>query len=29
MTREALDHIRRNYLVETVIKHPQRIGEFL
>lgn len=24
MTREALDYIRRNYLVETVIKHPQR-----
>ncbi|CAN5572331.1 hypothetical protein BH10PSE18_BH10PSE18_32860 [soil metagenome] len=24
ITREALDYIRRNYLVETVIKHPQR-----
>lgn len=24
ITREALDHIRRNYLIETVIKHPQR-----
>ena len=24
MAREALDYIRRNYLTETVIKHPQR-----
>ena len=24
MTREALDYIQRNYLRETVIKHPQR-----
>ena len=24
MTREALDYIQRNYLNETVIKHPQR-----
>lgn len=24
MTREALDYVQRNYLVETVIKHPQR-----
>ena len=24
MTREALDYIQRNYLQETVIKHPQR-----
>jgi len=24
MTREALDYIRRNYLNETVIKHPDR-----
>ena len=24
MAREALDFIRRNYLIETVIKHPQR-----
>jgi len=24
MTREALDYIQRNYLFETVIKHPQR-----
>lgn len=24
MTREALDYIQRNYLHETVIKHPQR-----
>lgn len=24
ITREALDYIQRNYLVETVIKHPQR-----
>ena len=23
-TREALDYIQRNYLHETVIKHPQR-----
>ena len=24
MTREALDYIRRNYLTETVVKHPDR-----
>ena len=34
MTREALDYIQRNYLHETVIKHPQRarpnaVGIFL